>query len=231
MRCAHNRAIRKSSGGRRFRQCNGHPLLIFALCLLNLGLLPRCIRNHHPTQFAGRSSPNYRSRTYAALTRYHAIVKPKVYIETSVISYFTSRPSRDLIVAAHQALTSDWWRRGLHRYIPVISQFVLDEAPSGDPSAVRERLEAVQSFALVAAPAAEIERVALELVARRALPAQARYDALHVLVCACAGVDYLATWNYKHLANANKRALMEKVCRECGYEPPRIVTPSELMEV
>ena len=163
-------------------------------------------------------------------TRYHACVKLKVYIETSVISYLTSRPSRDLIVAAHQALTAEWWKRGLPRYHPVISQFVLDEAEAGDSEAARARLDAVAGFALVDALAPAIERVAVTLLARNALPAQARYDALHVAVCACAGVDYLVTWNYKHLANANKLALVERVCRECGYEPPRIVTPIELME-
>lgn len=158
-------------------------------------------------------------------------MKPKVYIETSVVSYLTSRPRRDLIVAAHQALTAEWWQRGLPRYQPVISQFVLDEAALGDAEAARERLEALARFPLVTAPSAEIERVALALVARRAMPAKARYDALHVALCACAGVEYLATWNYKHLANANQLSMVEQVCRECGYEPARIVTPSELMEV
>ena len=135
------------------------------------------------------------------------------------------------IVAAHQALTAEWWRRGLPRYNPVISQFVLDEVEAGDTEAARARLDAVADFDLVDAPGSAIERVAVALLARNALPAQARYDALHVAVCACAGVDYLATSNYKHLANANRLALVERVCRECGYEPPRIVTPIELMEV
>ena len=91
-------------------------------------------------------------------------MKLKVYVETSVISYFTSRPSRDLIVAAHQALTADWWRRGLPRYDPVISQFVLDEVEAGDSEAAQVRLDAVADFALVDAPAPAIERVAVALV-------------------------------------------------------------------
>lgn len=157
-------------------------------------------------------------------------MRPKVYIETSVVSYLTARPHRDLIVAAHQALTAEWWMRGLPRYQPVISQFVLDEAALGDAKAARDRLIALADFPLVDAPAAEIERLAIALVARHAMPAKASYDALHVAVCACAGVDYLAAWNYKHLANANRLALVERVCRECGYEPARIVTPSGLME-
>ena len=120
-------------------------------------------------------------------------MKAKVYIETSAVSYLTAWPRRDLIVAAHQALTAEWWTRGLSRYQPVISQFVLDEVALGDAEAARERLDALADFPLVGAPAAEIERVASALVARHALPAKARYDALHVAVCACAGVDYLAT--------------------------------------
>ena len=157
-------------------------------------------------------------------------MKPKVYIETSVVSYFTAWPSRDVVMAAHQALTSEWWRNGLPRYQPVISQFVIDEVQAGDLAAARLRLDALAGIALITAPAEEVERVVMALLARKALPANARYDALHVALCACAGVDFLVTWNYKHLANASKLALVERVCRECGYEPPRIATPSELME-
>lgn len=157
-------------------------------------------------------------------------MKPKVYIETSVVSYFTAWPSRDVVMAAHQALTSEWWRSGLPRFQPVISQFVIDEVQIGDPAAARLRLEALAGIAMVTAPAEEMERVVVALLARKALPANARYDALHVALCACAGVEFLVTWNYKHLANASKLALVERVCRECGYEPPRIATPSELME-
>ncbi len=157
-------------------------------------------------------------------------MKRTVYIETSVVSYLVATASRDLIVAAHQALTLEWWQIGLPRLRGVISQWVLDEASIGDPTAARARLAALDGFPLVTAPAAEIERIANELIRRRAMPVKARYDALHVAVCACAGVDFLATWNYKHLANANRVRLVEQVCRDCGFEPPRIVTPSELME-
>lgn len=158
-------------------------------------------------------------------------MKPKVYIETSVVSYFTAWPSRDVVMAAHQALTAEWWLNGLPRYQPVISQFVIDEVQAGDPAAARLRMEALADIALVTASAEDVERVVNALMARRALPPNARYDALHVALCACAGVEFLATWNYKHLANASKLALVERVCRECGYEPPRIATPSELMGV
>ena len=158
-------------------------------------------------------------------------MKPKVYIETSVVSYFTSWPSRDVVMAAHQALTHEWWRNGLPRFQPVISQFVLDEVQAGDRVAAKLRVEALAGIAMITAPAADVEQVVKQLMARRALPPNARYDALHVALCACAGVEFLVTWNYKHLANASKLALVERVCRECGYEPPRIATPSELMEV
>ena len=109
-------------------------------------------------------------------------MKPRVYIETGIVSYLTAWPRRDLIVAAHQALTAEWWRRGMPRCQPVISQFVLDEAALGDAQAAHERLAALAHFPLVSAPVAEIERLAVALVARRAMPAKARYDALHVAV-------------------------------------------------
>lgn len=97
-------------------------------------------------------------------------VKPKVYIETSVISYFTSCTSQDLIVAAHQALTAQWWNEALGRYRPVISQYVLDEVEAGDARAAQARLDAVADFALIETPGEAIERVALALLARHALP-------------------------------------------------------------
>lgn len=108
-------------------------------------------------------------------------MKPKVYIETSVVSYLTAWPRRDLIVAAHQALTIEWWQWRLPRYQPIVSQFVLDEAMLGDAAAARDRLDALADIPLVTAPAAEIERVALALVARRAMPAKARQSPLRCI--------------------------------------------------
>ena len=95
-------------------------------------------------------------------------MKPKVYIETSVVSYFTAWPSRDVVMAAHQALTHEWWRNSLPRYQPVISQFVLDEVEAGDPAAANLRLEALADIAMITAPAADVEQVVKQLMARRA---------------------------------------------------------------
>ncbi|MHB1155465.1 MAG: PIN domain-containing protein [Phycisphaerales bacterium] len=70
-------------------------------------------------------------------------MKPSVYGETSVVSYLTSRPSRDLVVAARQEVTRQWWEIAADRFELVISPMVQDEMSRGDAEAVRSRLTAM----------------------------------------------------------------------------------------
>src|SRR5436190_8937278 len=153
-------------------------------------------------------------------------MKPKGYIETTVVSYLTAWPSRDLVRAAHQQITREWWAtRG--NYDLYISQFVIDEAGAGDQVAAADRLAALREIALL-----EVTEDAIllgeRLIAGGGLPATARVDALHVAMAAVHGVDYLLTWNCKHIANATMRDRIEELCREAGFEPPVICTPFEL---
>ncbi len=157
-------------------------------------------------------------------------MKPKVYLETSVISYLASRPSRDLIVAANQQSTQDWWENRLEKVDVFISQLVLQEAGSGDAGAVAKRLEAIAGFPLLEITP-EAAQLAKSLIAEKAIPRQAAEDALHIAVAAVSGMNYLLTWNLKHIANAVIRANVESICRMNGYEPPVICTPVELMEI
>lgn len=156
-------------------------------------------------------------------------MKPKIYLETSVISYLTSRPSRDLIVAANQQITQEWWqvrRAGFEMYV---SQLVIQEASAGDPDAAQQRLKVLEEMPLL-----ELNEEALsfaeKLVQDGPLPQHAVEDALHIAVATLNGMDYLLTWNFKHLANATVRYKIEQVCRQLGYEPPIICTPQELLE-
>lgn len=156
-------------------------------------------------------------------------MKPKIYLETSVVSYLTSRPSRDLIVAANQQITQEWWqvrRIGFELYV---SQLVIQEAGAGDPNAAQQRLAIIAEMPLL-----ELDEEALffaeRLVQDGPLPQQAVEDALHIAVATLNGIDYLLTWNFKHLANATIRYKIEQICRQLGYEPPIICTPQELME-
>ena len=150
-------------------------------------------------------------------------------METTVISYLTAWPSRDIVVAGHQQVTRDWWRSWPGRFEIVASQLVVEEAAEGDPEAAAARLAALADIPLLlAAEAAPM--LAQELVSTAGIPAAAARDALHVAIAATSGVDYLVTWNCRHLANAALRTRIEGVCRAAGYEPPTICTPDELME-
>ena len=155
--------------------------------------------------------------------------KPKVYIETSVISYLTSRPSRDIVVAGHQQITRDWWQKRRPVFHVVASQLVMQEARSGEETAARSRLEVLEELELLEVSEESLE-LAQALVDRGPLPPTAAEDALHIAISVTNGVEYLLTWNCKHLANASMRTAIDRLCRSEGYEPSIICTPEELME-
>ena len=156
-------------------------------------------------------------------------MKPKVYVETSVISYLTARPSRDVVVAGHQETTREWWRTCRDRFELVASQIVLGEAAAGNPEAARERVAVLGELDLLAVTT-EATTLARQLVKSAAIPAKAAQDAMHLGVAVTNGVAYLVTWNCRHLANALLRTKIEEACRAAGYEPVVICTPEELLE-
>jgi predicted nucleic acid-binding protein len=156
-------------------------------------------------------------------------MKERVYVETTVVSYLTARPSRDLIVAGHQQITRDWWDSRRGDFELCVSQLVFQEAGAGDPEAARERLEVLATMALLELMEAAIS-LAEELVVAGALPTKAGNDALHIAVAAVHGVPYLLTWNCRHMANATKRSQIENVCAGRQFKAPIICTPEEMME-
>jgi predicted nucleic acid-binding protein len=153
--------------------------------------------------------------------------RPRVYIETSIVSYLTARPTRDVVRSAHQRLTRRWWRdrSGFELFA---SELVLREAAAGDRSAATRRLRVLAQLEILGLPD-RADQLALRLVLRGAVPQRAAADALHVAVAAVHGMNYLLTWNCQHIANATIRARIEGVCREAGFEPPIISTPEELV--
>ena len=155
-------------------------------------------------------------------------VNLKVYVETSVVSYLTAWPGRDLVRAAHRQVTRDWWAtRG--RFNLFASQFVLDEAAAGDNDAAIRRLAILQEVALLEITTDAVF-LAERLIAGGGLPQKARVDSLHIAISAVHGMDYLLTWNCKHIANAALRGKIEDLCRVAGFEPPIICTPLELQK-
>jgi len=154
--------------------------------------------------------------------------KPSVYLETSFVSYLTAKPSRNLIVAAHQSITSDWWENQHQLFDLFISQVVVDEAKLGDPQAAALRLKILDDINHLDI-SEEVEYFSHILVERKIIPQQSLEDALHVAVSCISGIDYLLTWNCKHIAHAKKRGEVERVCLEFGYIYPMICTPEELL--
>jgi hypothetical protein len=156
-------------------------------------------------------------------------MKPTVYVEMSVIGYLTSWPSGDLIVAARQKITRDWWRDAPAKYELTVSERVVSEASAGDPQAVQDRLKAIQGLPILPVTQ-EAEDLANALMAQGAIPIGEPEDALHIALTVVNGVEYLVTWNFKHIANAAMRRNINSVLTAAGYLPATICTPEELSE-
>lgn len=146
-----------------------------------------------------------------------------------MISYLTALPSRDIVHAAHQQITREWWNKR-SRFSLYVSQAVLGEARRGNASAAARRLAAVQGLTVLAVTG-EASDLAERFLRASALPAKAALDAIHIAVAVVNGMDYLLTWNCTHIANAKIRGNIDQICRAEGLQPPAICTPEELMEV
>lgn len=156
--------------------------------------------------------------------------KPRVYVETSIVSYLTARPARDIAAAARQQSSRDWWATAATRFELVISDLVRQEAADGDPEASSARLAVLAPLKRLAAPM-EAQDLARKLVDAGAVPARAARDAGHIAIAAVNGIEFLVTWNFRHIANAVARPRIESVCREAGIDPPVLCTPEELLHV
>lgn len=155
---------------------------------------------------------------------------PRVYVETSVISYLTARPSRDLVIAAHQEVTHEWWLNRRAAFALFYSEAVRDEAAMGDPLAAAQRLTLLAELNLLEI-AVQAFDLANALVQATALPAKARVDALHIAIAAYEHMDFVLTWNFKHIANAQSASKVRKVCESFGLDCPVLCSPLELLEV
>lgn len=156
-------------------------------------------------------------------------MKPSVYVETTIPSYLTAWRSPELVMAANQEATRSWWETSRPRFELFVSAIVSQEASGGDPEAASRRIAVIAGLPDLDV-SEEVEHLAARLLSGAALPQSAKTDALHIAVAAVHGMDYLLTWNCKHIANAAMRPRIEAICRAAGYEPPVICTPLELME-
>jgi hypothetical protein len=157
------------------------------------------------------------------------VAMESVYLETSFISYLVARPSRDLIIAGHQQISQEWWAEHRLNYDCAISVAVIEEASLGDPDEIQKRLAILETLTLleVTPEAAELTKA---ILSSKAIPPRAAQDAAHVAVAAVHAIDYLLTWNCKHLANARIIRRVRAVCEDARMPMPIVCTPEELME-
>ena len=156
--------------------------------------------------------------------------KSTVYLETSIVSYLTARPSRDLLAAAWQKATLDWWDMQRTRFGSYISDIVIEEAGKGDPKASAKRLDALSNIPILSITD-EVVTLSEKIIEEGVLPIKAIDDSLHIAIASIHEIDYFLTWNCRHIANAEIKPFIQNVCLRNNYKCPEICTPIELMGV
>ena len=151
-----------------------------------------------------------------------------VYIETSIPSYLTSRPSRDVRATAWQQITTEWWEVAKGDYDLFTSELTIIEASAGHPDAAERRLAVLNGISELQIDE-EVQELAELLISKGGIPTSAEADALHVAVASVHRIDYLLTWNCRHIDNAAKKPIIRDICTYAGYPYPEICTPMELL--
>ena len=156
------------------------------------------------------------------------VMSETVYIETSILGYLTARPSRDLVVAANIEITREWWDTRRSDFQLYSSQTVIKETSQGDAALATQRLEIVRDLALLDLNQSVLD-LAEHFLERSSLLAKADVDAVHIAAATVHGMDYLLTWNCKHIANAQIQRKLAEISLDLGYELPILCTPYELL--
>lgn len=153
----------------------------------------------------------------------------RIYIESTIPSYVVARPARDLLQAARQQITRDWWDWKRQKHDLFVSQIVLDEIAAGDPEMARCRLELVENLTVLdLTPAAEL--LADNILCSGLLPQNANIDAAHIALATVQKMDILLTWNCRHIANGIIEVPLRRLVQAAALELPGICTPQELVE-
>ena len=155
-------------------------------------------------------------------------MKAKLYLETTIPSYLVGRPSRDLLVAAHQQTTRDWWESRRSEFELYVAELVVQEVRAGDALLAGQRLELLRDVPILAV-SSEILELAEDLITEGPIPRKAAGDAAHIAIATVYGCEYLLTWNCRHIANAELHRAIRRVVEQYGYEVPSLCTPEELM--
>jgi len=157
-------------------------------------------------------------------------MRPRLYLETTIPSYLVARPSNDLRLAADQQTTREWWETRRGDFDLFVSEAVLREVRRGDPQLAGARLAALRGIPVLPALRAA-EGLAERLLCEGIIPAIAADDAAHLGLAAANAMDYLLTWNCRHINNPTLERRIARACAACGLPYPVACTPAELMEV
>jgi predicted nucleic acid-binding protein len=155
-------------------------------------------------------------------------MKTRIYIETSVISYLTAKRSHDIRLVADQNDTCEWWENKSNENELFISELVYEESNRGDERAASRRIDILDKLLLLNITDNVIS-LARQLVMNGALPEKAADDATHLAVAACNNMEFLLTWNCRHINNVVMKPKIREICDEFGYVCPVICTPTELL--
>ena len=153
----------------------------------------------------------------------------RIYVETSVISYLAARASNDRVKAVRQQQSLALWQ-AQDQFELIVSDTVIEEAVIGDASAVAERMKFCEQVPVLTVPPLAIA-LANRLIDEGVMPLKARTDALHIAVAAMHDVDFIASWNFRHIAGAVPRRKIEFALQEWGFASPIIATPEEILEI
>jgi predicted nucleic acid-binding protein len=157
-------------------------------------------------------------------------MRKQVYIETTIISYFIARPSRDLLIAGHQDATRELWPKLIDEYETYVSALVYEEAGRGDPDQAEMRHAAMKLFRMLDIDD-EARTLADKIITGKGIPKEYPEDALHIAVAAVNGIEVVVTWNFAHMNNPFTRMRVRRIIENEGYGCPEICSPEELLEV
>lgn len=153
----------------------------------------------------------------------------RIYIESTIPSYLAARPARDLLQAARQQLTHDWWNYKRHEHDFFTSEVVLEEISFGEPEMASNRLHLLNNVPVLLAND-HAQELTASILSSGVLPPAADRDAAHIALATCYNMDILLTWNCRHIANAVIQSRLRKIVETRGWQLPVLCTPEELLE-
>ncbi|MDF3822398.1 type II toxin-antitoxin system VapC family toxin [Leptospira sp. 96542] len=157
-------------------------------------------------------------------------MKSRIYIETSVISYYTAKLSKDIRTLSRQETTIDWWEEEKSKFNCFISLAVIEEISRGNQDEAQKRLKASESIPILAEKV-EIMTLAEKYFSKLNIPEKSKYDTIHIAYASFYEVEYLLSWNMKHISNPRTQSALIDLNLALNLKTPLLITPEALMEI